>query len=596
MFADVSGFTRLTERLSRVGNEGVEHLLDIIDGCFSPLLDDAYAAGGSLLKFGGDALLLWFEGPDHAARACDAALAMRATLRRIGQIRAGASTVVLRMSVGVHTGDFHFFLVGDSHREFLIAGPAATGAVAMEAAATAGQVLVSAETARRVPRRCLGQAVALGALLARPSGAPLPGLQPAPEITDAVIAQCFSAPMREHVVGRDPGPEHRLATTAFVQFGDFDALIQERGALAAAVALDELVRVAQAASTRYGVCFLGSDISPDGGKLLLSAGAPRALGDDEERMVLALRDIVDGAASLPVCAGVSRGHVFAAELGPPYRRAFALMGDCTNVAARLTAKAPFGHIYASREVPERLRTNVHLTALAPLELKGKRRPLPAWDVGAVTGATPLATAHRRPPLIGREHELAALRSALLDARHGSGALVELIGETGSGKSRLLAEARRMGVGMRHVHTTCQAYTRETPYAGAGDALRQLIGLRVDADDATVIDHLAAKLRSRSPELMPWLPLLTIAFGVSVSLTPEIEQLAPEVRERKLQQTVFGFFAPELRQPTLFMVEHAHDIDAASAALLRALARELSAHLMVVGGHPARRRGWLGARG
>ena len=41
----------------------------------------------------------------------------------------------------------------------------------------------------------------------------------------------------------------------------------------------------------------------------------------------------------------------------------------------------------------------------------------------------------------------------------------------------------MAVGMRQVHTTCQAYTRETPYAGAGDALRQLIGLRVDADDA-----------------------------------------------------------------------------------------------------------------
>ena len=67
--------------------------------------------------------------------------------------------------------------------------------------------------------------------------------------------------------------------------------------------------------------------------------------------------------------------MFAAELGPPYRRAYALMGDCTNVAARLTARRPFGHIYASRDVPERLRTNFHLTALAPLELKGKRRPL-----------------------------------------------------------------------------------------------------------------------------------------------------------------------------------------------------------------------------
>src|SRR5205807_9399452 len=58
--------------------------------------------------------------------------------------------------------------------------------------------------------------------------------------------------------------------------------------------------------------------------------------------------------------------------------------------------------------------------------------------------------------------------------------------------------------------------------------------------------------------------------------PEIEQLAPEVRERKLQETVFAFFEPELRIPTLFQVEHAHVIDAASAGLLRALGRDLYA--------------------
>ena len=61
VFADVSGFTRLSERLARVGKEGAEHLVDTINACFSALLADAYAHGGSLLKFGGDALLLWFE-------------------------------------------------------------------------------------------------------------------------------------------------------------------------------------------------------------------------------------------------------------------------------------------------------------------------------------------------------------------------------------------------------------------------------------------------------------------------------------------------------------------------------------------------------
>ena len=36
---------------------------------FALLLDVGYASGGGLLKFGGDALLLFFNGPDHAGRA-----------------------------------------------------------------------------------------------------------------------------------------------------------------------------------------------------------------------------------------------------------------------------------------------------------------------------------------------------------------------------------------------------------------------------------------------------------------------------------------------------------------------------------------------
>ena len=45
VFADVSGFTKLSERLARTGKEGAEHLVDAINACFSALLGNAYAAG-----------------------------------------------------------------------------------------------------------------------------------------------------------------------------------------------------------------------------------------------------------------------------------------------------------------------------------------------------------------------------------------------------------------------------------------------------------------------------------------------------------------------------------------------------------------------
>src|SRR3954454_6647703 len=84
LFADVSGFTKLSERLARRrrrqaaaqlrvrdgrrlgGREGAEHLADAIGSCCERLLAVAYANGGGLLKFGGDALLLLFDGDSHA--------------------------------------------------------------------------------------------------------------------------------------------------------------------------------------------------------------------------------------------------------------------------------------------------------------------------------------------------------------------------------------------------------------------------------------------------------------------------------------------------------------------------------------------------
>ena len=112
VFADISGFTALSERLARQGRRGAEELSETIGGSLSTLLTVAYDNGGSLLELGGDALLLFFEHEGHAQRACRAAVGMRRTLREIGRIRTGAGRVTLRISQGVHSGTFHSFLVG----------------------------------------------------------------------------------------------------------------------------------------------------------------------------------------------------------------------------------------------------------------------------------------------------------------------------------------------------------------------------------------------------------------------------------------------------------------------------------------------------
>jgi class 3 adenylate cyclase/tetratricopeptide (TPR) repeat protein len=575
VFADVSGFTRLSERLARKGKEGAEHLVDAINLCFSELLADVSERGGSLLKFGGDAMLLWFDGDGHTERACAAAAAMLQTLREVGRIPAGASNVVLRMSVGVHSGSYPMFLVGASHRELLVGGPGTSAVDEMEGLASAGQILLSPDTARLLPRACLGAQIGSGTLLSRaPAALPWAPPEDLVEPPDEAIAECLPRIVREHLLGGHGAPEHRTASVAFIQFKGLDELLARDGTEAAAGALDKLVRTVQDACERYEVCFLDSDISSDGGKIRLSAGAPRAVGDDEERMLLALRKIVETDLPVPVQVGVNRGPVFTGEVGPSYRRWYVLMGDTVNLAARVMGKAPAGHIYATRDLWGQVEGRFHHTALEPFAVKGKAHPVQASDVGAPLRAGSQVITRRQLPLVGREHELDQLREAIAGAKRGAGSLIELVGETGTGKSRLLAEARALGEDMPMLHTTCEVVTRETPYVAWRDLLRQLLGAEWDDPEERVLGRLQDQIRSSDPDLLPWLPLIAIAVDLQVPSTTEVNQLAPEARATKLREVVLRFLRRALVSPTIVEVEHAHLMDAASAALFTALAAEL----------------------
>ena len=572
LFVDISGFTKLSERLARTGREGAEHLVETISACFSALLAEAYANGGSLLKFGGDALLVWFSGDDHAPRACSSAIAMRRTLRQIGRVRAGASNIVLRMSVGVHSGRYELFLVGGSHREYLIGGPSVGALVALESAAQAGQILVSDQTAALLPERCRGARSEPGVLLARAPSTRLWMLRDAQASPpDADVALCLSTALRAHLSAAPAHPEHRTATVSFLQFGELDGLIAAEGAEAAAGAVDEVVRAAQEAADRYEVCILGSDIAADGGKLLFSAGAPRAIGDDEERMLLTMRHVIDAHTRLPVRAGITRGYVFTGEVGPPYRRTYAVMGDVVNLAARLAAKAPWREAYTIETVLARANDRFARSAVPPFMVKGKSRPIEAFSVGGVLRAAAPAGPAMRLPLSGRDAELATIVDAIERARTGSGAYIELSGENGSGKSRLLSEARERAGDMRAIRTICESYTRGVPYIHSREMLRQLLALRWDDPDEVVLAWLRDTVTA---ELEPWLPLLAIALGVEAPSTREVEELAADAREAKLHDVLTRFLADAFAVPTLLQVEHTELMDEASAALLEALAEHL----------------------
>jgi class 3 adenylate cyclase len=264
---DISGFTALSEKLAARGRAGAEELILCISGLFEGLIGITQRYGGDVLKFRGDALLLLFDGEGHAVRACAAASDMQWFIEQAGATMSSVGEVRLRMSTGVQTApDCHFFLVGSTHRELLVTGPAATEVVRLEDAADAGEILVSAGTASVLDPDRLEEQRNGAFLLRRTEPNDAPPLEPDGETPDD-LSEFVPAPLRRHIADDVLEPEHRHVAVAFVKWSGTDALFAAEGPEAIAARLAELAAVVGDAAARYGVTWLESDVHVDGCKL-----------------------------------------------------------------------------------------------------------------------------------------------------------------------------------------------------------------------------------------------------------------------------------------------------------------------------------------
>ncbi|HEU4568105.1 MAG TPA: adenylate/guanylate cyclase domain-containing protein [Marmoricola sp.] len=576
LFADISGFTRLTERLSRMGHVGAEEMSDALDATFGQLLAAADADGADLLKWGGDAVLLLFSGPDHALHAARAAWRMRERLRDVGRLETSAGKARLRMSQGLHSGRVHLFLVGDPgvHRELLVCGPEVTTVLELEAGASAGEIAVGPTTCALLDPRLLGASAAGGGLL----------LRRRPEVEDAVRLPRQAGPVdltiglpvaiREHLERGTGYAEHRSVAVAFVAWSGSDAMLAGHGPDETARALDEVVRNVAGATADHGVTFFETDVDRNGGKLMLVAGAPLSHGHEAERVLRAARTIVERAGALPLRVGVNVGHVFSGDFGPAFRRTYSVKGDAINLAARLVARAAPGQVLATQPVPAASRTGFTLTPLPPFTVKGKARPVVAVDVGPVeeAGQLPVVSA---TPFVGRGAELASLLAALDRVRARQGGILELVGQPGMGKSRLLAELASLaaaGGDVTVLTVSCDEYEAATPYHTVRQLLRGLLGLAPGTPAAAVHDRLRHRLAANAPGLLPWLPLLGTPLNVGLPDTAETGDLEDEHRKRMLEQVVGDVLHELLPTPTVVCVDDAQFLDDSSADLVRQLAR------------------------
>lgn len=320
-----------------------------------------------------------------------------------------------------------------------------------------------------------------------------------------------------------------------------------------------------------GVAPLETDISHDGFKFVLSAGAPLTVGNTNDALLRAALRIVDIDSPFELRVGVQTGRVFAGFIGHPNRRTYSMMGDCMSTAARMLGVAADRDVVAVDDVVAGTRVPFVTEALEPFAVKGKSAPITAHRIVATearSGGKTGQTAPSTGALIGRDDMIAEIVAGLAPP----GAHVEIAGEPGAGKTALLAaaidalEASEPGTRDRIAAITAHD-SGAAPYADIAPGLSELLGLGPTPSETA----LAQLVRAQAAEMSDRLPLIAQSLGLNVPETATTLAIEKQFRRDAVvaaTTALLGAVDPDSER--LLVIDDAHWLDESSAALLAAL--------------------------
>jgi predicted ATPase/class 3 adenylate cyclase len=458
MFVDLSGFTRLTEKLMQRGPEGAEELSYALNFIFQPTVALVYEQGGFIPYFAGDSFTAIFplinaDDPNNALQRM-AAVAQKAihtgqlTLRRFVSAQEEEDSILaehkIGIKIGLSVGDVEWGIVGNERKAYYFKGDPIEGC--SQAQVRAGSLEMVCDEPFLVQLHHLG----LTAELVEDHFYRL-------NIQDDTLPAAFShnATRAEAAIKRDlPTPDPNILS-AFLppevyasgltgEFRNVVSVFISFDGIHSHEALEHFASIVLDQSLSFGGYFKEIDFGDKGGVMFCLFGAPVSFENNTERAleyIAAVQDELRDLESLTGARyriGITSGIAFAGVIGSDERCQYAAVGARVNLGARLMAQAKWGQVMADENVQR--NRNFKFLYHGERHYKGFEHNIPTY---LLTGRNLVGRASYSGEYFGRRTELKVLTDFALPLRQGQFAGVAYVfGEAGIGKSRLSYEFRR----------------------------------------------------------------------------------------------------------------------------------------------------------
>ena len=400
------------------------------------------------------------------------------------------------------------------------------------------------------------------------------------DLTQKILAQ------RDKIEG-----ERKQVTVMFCDMEGFTPLTEKLGSEQMYSIMDEVYEILIHKVHHYEGTV--NELTGDG--IMALFGAPIALEDGPQRATrsaFAIHQEINkftdrikrekGIPTFKMRIGIHTGPVVVGTLGNDLRVEFKAGGDTVNLASRMEALAEPGTTYVTEETYRLVKDLFQFQYLGKKEVKGKEEPIPVYKV------LPAKDAVYRPRLgseriiysemVGRDNELHRLELQVMKAINGQGSVVNIIGEAGIGKSRLVAELKKREVVQRVSLLEGRAISigRNLSYYPIIDLLKQWARIRADDGEATALGKLEVAIRSLFPEEVgEVLPFVATLMGMNLwgRYAERAKGIEGEALEKLILKNVRELLVRATeRTPLVIVTEDLHWADTSSLQLLESLFR------------------------